>query len=175
MVAMSREVFKVGYINYLDDYSELDYFVNLILSLDYAVCQNIDLYIASSVPLRDDTFVLPDKFHKVYVSNDYKSIEFQELIKSFDLGIVPSQLEDIMSLSSIEFLKNDIPILCGAIGGDKELSTSKLFRFENNEEFYNKFINLYNNPKLLSEYNKNYSEVTEQYIKETVAEEVQNA
>lgn len=165
---MSREIFKIGFINYLNDYIELDYFVKLILSLDYMVCQNVDLYIASSVQLRDEAFMLPDKMYKFHLFKDYKSTEFQEIIKTLDLGIVPSMLEETMSLSSIEFLKNDIPILCGTVGGDCELSTSELFRFSNDEEFYDKFLNLYNTPHLLIEYKKNYTDITEQFIAESV-------
>lgn len=100
--------------------------------------------------------MLPHKCHKIHLYKDYKSEVFQEIVKTIDLGIVPSQIRDIMSLSSIEFLKNDIPILCGTIGNDYKLSKSELFRFDDIYEIYDKFINLYNNLNLLSEYKKNY-------------------
>lgn len=169
---MEKNFVNICFINYLNDYVELDYFVRLILDMDFKISKRVNLFIATSAQLHDDAIYLFQKVNSLKIFEDYKSIEFQGIIKNMDLGIVPSLLEETMSQSSIEFLSNDVPILCGLTGGDHELSESELFRFENEIDFQNKFENLINNPQLLSEYKKNYSEFTEQYIKECKEEDL---
>ena len=168
---MEEKTINICFINYLNDYVELDYFVRLILDLDLKISTRINLFIATSAPLHDETIELYKKVNNLKIYENYKSSEFQGIIKTMDLGIVPSLLEYTMSQSSIEFLKNNVPILCGIVGGDHELCESELFRFEDEQEFQDKFENLMNNLELLSEYKKNYNEFTEQFINEVVMDD----
>jgi hypothetical protein len=158
--------FNIGFINYLNNNLELNYFLDLIINLDPNISKKLNIFIATSITPSDKILDVYKSVNELNIFEDYNNDNFKNIMKNIDLGIVPSMLENVISLSSTEFLSRNIPILSGMTGCDHELSQSKLFRFDSKNEFQNKLLHLMNNRELLTEYKKCYSEVTEEFLKE---------
>jgi glycosyltransferase involved in cell wall biosynthesis len=77
---------------------------------------------------------------KIFLIGELK--DASKYLKAFDLFVLPSRYEGL-SITLIEALFAQIPILASDVGGNKELvGENGVFKFENQEEFLTKFKNL---------------------------------
>ena len=159
----------IGFINYLNNYSELDYFLDMINKLDINTAKELDLEIYTVVAPHENISEIRDKVNTIRITDKLKDFDFANV----ELGIVPSLMKETISESTIYFLNHDIPILSGSEGGDSELCESGLFVYNTDDEFKVKFERLKSQPELLKLYGENYNENTKTFLEE-VNEEAKN-
>lgn len=77
-------------------------------------------------------------------------------IKAFDLFVLPSRYEGL-SISLIEAVFAEIPILATDVGGNSEIvgnDSPQLFHFNNSDDFMKKLMEIYNNRSFFVENNR---------------------
>ncbi|MBU1100657.1 MAG: glycosyltransferase [Bacteroidetes bacterium] len=80
-----------------------------------------------------------------------------QYLKGFDVFVMPSRYEGV-SISLIETLYSESPILASDVGGNKEVvgnCEKQLFEFDNFKEFIEKLLEIKNNRDYFVEYNRN--------------------
>jgi len=165
---MDIQKLNIGYIEYWYSEKELNYIVNLISKLNDTLSRQINLYIQSDFLDDDKINLLSSKVNSLTFFSSLKEFVFQNV----DLGIIPSTIENNIAQSTIEFLKHNVPVLCGNIGSDWELCSHELFKFDvgNFNSFEEKLSKLINKPELLEQYWLNQSGIAKEFIEKEASE-----
>lgn len=160
---------QIGFINYLNDTYELNYFIEIISMLDTKILKNLNLQVYTVVLPVEKISEIQDKVGNIEIKDRIEDFDFSRV----ELGIVPSLIKETISESTIYFLNHDIPILSGSNGGDSCLCDSDMFVYYSEEDFKVKFMQLTSKPELLKEYKRNYNACTSKFLEE-LNEEAKN-
>ncbi|MGC8776278.1 MAG: glycosyltransferase, partial [Minisyncoccia bacterium] len=157
---------SIGRLSYQKNYEFLIQIFPEILKLK----ENSTLIIIGEGPERKKLERLIEKLNlkeKIFLIGEIK--DASKYIKGFDLFILPSRYEGL-SITLIEALFAQIPILASNVGGNKEIiGEDFVFQLNNKKTFLEKFKNL-QIPKLKNEFKinnmiKNYLQVFEKLYK----------
>lgn len=115
-----------------------------------------NLHIYGSIHEKSGDYLL--KHANVYYHGSYKLEDLDELLRTADVGIVPSVWEEIYGFVGIEFLKKGIPIISNNKGGMPDYTVNDLSGWINesssSEELADLMELIIKNPKKISELNK---------------------
>lgn len=76
--------FNIAFINFLNNSQELDFFLNLLMKLDEELSKKLNVFIASSVPVKDLIIDIYKKVNSIKLFDNYKDQEFINNLEQVD-------------------------------------------------------------------------------------------
>ncbi len=155
-----HEGFTVAYMGYFDRAKGFDFLIESLEKIPNELAKKINFVCYAKIKKDSDkSYVdrinnLKDKFKNAEYHNGYTHDQFDSIMSSIDLGIVPVIWEDNLPQVAIEYAAYGVPVLTSSLGGAHELSSEQSFVFEanNTTDFYTKLEKIIEKPSLQKMY-----------------------